>query len=362
MIHIVIGTRAQVIKMAPIMKSLQDKGIDYNFVFMAQHHKTISDILKDFELKEPDYVMGDIGTDVVSPLTMVWWSLRVLTHGVIHKNKIFKGDKNGVALIHGDAPPLLLGGIIAKLQGLVVGQVESGLRSYNFFRPFPEELTRVIASRFWIIDLFFCQDKESVKIAKQYNRGKVYATHGNSMYDSTRIAWEYNKNKKSDLPMEKYAIATIHRFETISKPAEMEKVYALLKDVAKTIKIIFILHPPTETALKKYNLYNKMKNTKGIMLLPRQSFFMFNQYLSHCEFMISDGGGNQAESYYLGIPCIILRSETELREGIGKNVVISKFNTKKIMNFVKNYKKYRMKPLDIPSPTERIIKVIKKFA
>ena len=91
------------------------------------------------------------------------------------------------------------------------------------------------------------------------------------------------------------------------------------------------------------------------MLLPRQNFFKFHNLLTKAEFIITDGGSNQEECYYLGTPCLLLRSETERLEGIGENVVISNFNPTIIEDFVLNYNSYRRQPIPATFSPSRFI-------
>lgn len=360
MIHVLIGTRAQLIKMIPIMHEMQLRKIEYNFIFMAQHTTTIREIINQFGLKKPDYVIGERDKDIVNTKDMIIWSLKVLIEGVINRNKIFKNDHDGVVLIHGDAPPLLLGGLIAKAQKLKVASVEAGLRSFNYFKPFPEEITRVIAAKMGLIDIFFCQNSEAMANVAQYKGDKVN-THGNTIYDTLNLASAILTLPKRPLT-QNYSLVTLHRFETISKLANLNAVVDLLLEISKYIHLIFILHPPTQAALNKYCLYNKLYDCNNITLLPRLDFLEFNKYILNAEFIISDGGSNQEESAYLGIPCLLFRNETERSEGLKKNVVLSKFDEPIIMKFIKNYKDYKIKTvLDGVTPTEYIINNVLKY-
>ena len=187
MIHVIVGTRAQIIKMAPVIKELENRGIDYNFIFLAQHKETMYEIMAQFGIKKPDIVIGDIGKDVTNVKDMIFWSFRVLINSFFNSKKIFRNDQQGVVLIHGDAPPLFLGGLMAKWQGLKVAQVEAGLRSYNYLKPFPEELTRVFSAKIGLIDIFFCQDEEAISNVSCLNK-TAYCTRFNTMLDSLRLA------------------------------------------------------------------------------------------------------------------------------------------------------------------------------
>jgi len=358
MIHVLIGTRAQLIKMIPIMHQMKSRGIDYNFIFMAQHRETIYEMLEGFKLKKPDYVLCDTGSDIVSTKQMILWSLKVLYEGILSKNKIFKEDKNGIVLIHGDAPPLLLGAVIAKLQGLQTGSVEAGLRSFNWWKPFPEEITRVVTAKLRLIDVYYCQDETAISNIKSY-RGRYVHTQGNTISDSIRLALKINQHNNSLEPANKkreiYAVVTLHRFETISNAKQLRKVVALVQHISKTINLIFILHPPTKAALINKGLFNELNHNSSIRLLPRMSFIDFNRLLSASQFIITDGGSNQEESAFLGIPCLLFRNETERLEGLGKNVVLSKFDISIIDEFVENYKNYLTPISSITSSPTSII-------
>ena len=363
MIHILIGTRAQLIKMIPLMYSMKEQNIDYNFVFMAQHRETIYEMLDDFGLKKPDYVLCDTGTDIVSSKQMFFWSLKVLFYGLKNKSKIFKKDKDGIVLIHGDAPPLFLGAVIAKAQGLQVGSIEAGLRSFNLWKPFPEELTRVVTAKLGLVNVFYCQDDAAVANVENY-RGRNVHTQGNTIVDAISLAININRSgeQAASNPTEPYAVVTLHRFETISKNDRLKLVVDLVMKISLKIQLKFILHPPTRAALKKSGLYEKLDAASNIDLLPRMNFINFNSLISESEFIVTDGGSNQEECAFLGIPCLLFRNETERFEGLGVNVVLSKFDEAIIDNFVDGYMdlKGSMSKM-LHSPTDIILDDVKKY-
>ncbi|WP_440877757.1 UDP-N-acetylglucosamine 2-epimerase [Vibrio natriegens] len=343
MIHILIGTRAQLIKMIPLMREMQDRGIDYNFIFMAQHRITIYEMLQDFDLKAPDFVLCDEGSDIVSTGKMVHWSLKVLWRGFWSKKNIFRGDKNGIVLIHGDAPPLFLGAVLAKLQGLKVGSVEAGLRSFNMMTPFPEELTRVFTARLGLINVFFCQDDTSLRNAQAYGKGRCVHTQGNTIIDAIRLAKHLNQQMPSGElnDAEPFVVVTLHRFETISNKEGLNRIVELVNRITREFRVKFILHPPTRAALQKSGHYHQLKQNKQLDLLPRMRFIDFNALISKAAFLVSDGGSNQEETAYLGIPCLLFRDETERQDGLGENVVLSHFDTHIIDAFIANPEEYR---------------------
>jgi UDP-N-acetylglucosamine 2-epimerase (non-hydrolysing) len=355
MIHIIVGTRAQIIKMAPIMKELENREIDYNYIFLAQHKETMYEIMAQFGIKKPDIVIADMKKDITNVKDMIFWSFRVLIYSFFKSKKIFRNDQQGVVLIHGDAPPLFLGALMAKRQGLKVAQVEAGLRSHNYLKPFPEELTRVFSAKLGLIDIFFCQDEKAIKNISHYKK-TAYCTRYNTILDSLHLAKKSILAKKQTKNNEKFAIVSLHRFETIIKKEKLEMVIAEIKKIADKIKLFFILHPPTRVSLKKKGLYDRLEENPRCILLPRQTFFEFNSLLGKAEFLITDGGSNQEECFYLGTPCLLFRSETERSEGVGENVVISNFDPAIIKTFLANYSSYRRRPIPtIFSPSRFIV-------
>jgi len=338
MIHIIVGTRAQIIKMAPVMKVLQDREIDYNFIFLAQHKETIYEIMAQFKIKKPDIVIGDMSQDITNVKDMILWSFRVLIYSFFRSKIIFRNDKHGVVLIHGDAPPLFLGALMAKRQGLKVAQVEAGLRSYNYLK-----------------------DEKAVSNISHLKKIS-YCTSYNTMLDSLRLAEKSHTITNHTEKNEKFAVVSLHRFETIFKKEKIQRVVTEIQKISNKIKLLFILHPPTRLSLKKNGLYDDLKDNPKCVLLPRQGFFEFNNLLGKAEFLITDGGSNQEECFYLGIPCLLFRSESERSEGVGKNVVVSGFDPLIIDDFVHNYESYRRKPLfENFSPSNFIVDQLEKF-
>jgi UDP-N-acetylglucosamine 2-epimerase (non-hydrolysing) len=153
MIHVVLGTKAQLIKMAPVMRRLREREIQYNYIATGQHRDTMHDMLTEFELPPPDVTLYT-GPDITKPFQMAKWTASILRRCITSRKEIFGQDKQGIVLVHGDTLSTLLGALAGRLAGLKVGHVESGLRSFHLFDPFPEELTRLLTFR--LSHLLFC--------------------------------------------------------------------------------------------------------------------------------------------------------------------------------------------------------------
>jgi UDP-N-acetylglucosamine 2-epimerase (non-hydrolysing) len=358
-IHIILGTKAQLIKMAPIMKKLQKKEIPYNFIFTGQHKETIDKLRENFSIKEPDITLYK-GKDITGIGQMFLWILKMSWSTIWKKKEIFgETTKNDVLLTHGDTFSTVLGALIGKIARIKVGHVESGLRSFNIFSPFPEELNRIIT--FYLADYYYCPGEWAVNNLKKF-KGEKINTEINTLYESLQLALKTETNTELKIPNEKFVVASIHRFENIFKKDQFRKILRILEELSKKIKILIILHPPTQKQLEKFGLIKQLKENPNIELRPRYDYINFIHLLNKSEFLITDGGSNQEEAFYMGKPCLLMRETTERQEGLNKNVVISKFNEKDILEFANNYNKYQIETLkNQNSPSEIIIKHINEI-
>jgi len=355
MIHIILGTKAQLIKMAPIMVELQNRKIDYNFILTGQHQAVMEELREDFGIKKPNYVMSK-GKDITNIFQMGIWMGKNLIKTMTNKKKIFRNNRNGIVLVHGDTFSTLLGALMGKTSRNKVGHVESGLRSFNYFNPFPEEITRVLTFR--LSDYYFCPGNWAMNNLRKYKGIKIN-TKVNTLYDSLQLALKKIDRINVEIPKQKYAIVTLHRFENIFKKEQLEKIVNILEDISGKVRLLFILHKPTEQNLKKFNLYFRLKNNKNIELRPRYNYLKFVKLMSKAEFIISDGGSNQEESSYLGLPCLLFRYKSERKEGLKTNVLLSEFDMNKINYFVSNYPVFKGKILKNEfSPSEKILNFI----
>jgi len=359
MIHVVLGTKAQLIKMAPVMACLESQGIPYNFIFTGQHKETIDQLLGNFGIKKPDYLLYD-GREITGAAQTGAWSVKVLLTTFRRRRHIFNNDKNGIILVHGDTLSTLLGAIMGKAAKLYVGHVESGLRSFNLLHPFPEELTRVAVFR--LADYYFCPGGWAMGNVAKYKGVKI-DTVENTLLDSLRLAVEKQHTVDVPIPQEQYCVVTVHRFENIFKQDALGRIVSILERIARKLRILFILHPPTKQQLEKFDFAARLASNENIELRPRYDYFEFIKLITHSEFVLSDGGSNQEECYYLGKACLLLRNKTERKEGLGRNVVLSGFNLDCIDDFVENYASYKCAGVETSvSPSARIVDSIRRFA
>ena len=332
-IYVVIGTRAQLIKMAPLMSLLQKQNIEYEFIYTAQHRETISRILQDFDVKDPDRTLYNKSEASTITKFLGWGGSMFFK--VLRPKKIF--PKKGIVLTHGDTVTTAWAAVVGKLAGCKVAHVESGIRSFKIFNPFPEELMRLITFRF--SDVYFCPNDWAVNNLRRYGGEKIDLGI-NPVYDSVKTA--INSNVKIELPTEKYVVVSLHRFENIFTKKLENTIIPLLEKIAERgFTLVFVLHPSTRNVLLKNDkkLYKRLEENKKIILKERYPYFEFLQLLNGSEFVITDGGSNQEELSYIGKPTLLFRDVTERIEGLDENAIISHFDTKIIMEFIENYKK-----------------------
>ncbi|WP_188149871.1 UDP-N-acetylglucosamine 2-epimerase [Teredinibacter waterburyi] len=352
MIHIFLGTKAQLIKMAPIMRELQDRNIEYNFIFSGQHQNTINDLRNNFGVKEPNVILHS-GKDINSIPAMLLWMIKIIYRSLIDRKRIWREDRDGIVLNHGDTFSTLLGTILGKLSGLSCGHIESGLRSYNLLHPFPEEITRLLV--FKMTDHFFCPGEWAINNVASYNGIKI-DSKGNTLYDSLQSILSLPLNPNLPIPSIKFGIVSIHRFENIFSKEKLEFIVNKTIEISAHTKLLFILHSPTEKRLKRYNLYKTLSTNSNIELRPRYDYKDFVTLIQASTFVVSDGGSNQEECFYLRKPCLLMREATERQEGINDNVVISNYNNDTITQFFDDLPNHKSDaPPQIKSPTQVIV-------
>ncbi len=215
--------------------------------------------------------------------------------------------------------------------------IEAGLRSFNIFKPFPEEINRLITFR--LSQYYACPGDWAIENLKKF-KGEKINTLNNTQADTISFGMKNCETAKAVIPAKKFVVVSIHRYENIFKKERFIKIVDEIIEISKDFQVLFVQHPATFGQIDKLGLREKLTSNKNIKLLPRLEYLPFVKTVKHSEFVITDGGGNQEELYYMGKPTLIFRNETERQEGLGTTAVVSKFDTKTIKDFVKNYKKY----------------------
>lgn len=352
-VYFVIGTRAQFIKVAPILYTMREQGRPYTLIYTAQHRESIDEILAIYGLPAPNVTMYDRG-EANTKSSFLSWFLEILRKAVFQAKQYL--PEPGILLTHGDTFTAWLAALMGKRAGCQVAHIESGCRSYNLFSPFPEEISRLIV--FALTDIYFCADAWAVNNLKRY-RGKKINMGANTILDGVRFALSYPDRNRYEFEKSPYAIVSVHRFENIFTSRFTNVILPLLKQISEKHQLIFTLHPTTRERLRSLGLMEELSQNPNILLHERFGFVDWINICSKAEFVITDGGSNQEELSYLGVPTLLFRNETERREGLGKNIVLSKFDPEIIRQFLSSPVDYRTPSfLTDAYPSEVILQTI----
>ncbi len=347
MIHVAIGTKAQLIKMAPVLWGLKRRQIVFNLVDLGQHALITRDLRNEFGLDEPHVCLGK-DRNIATVASALRWlggiGLKSLACGSHLKKKLFQ-NQGGVCLIHGDTISTLVGLYLAKRSGLQVAHIEAGLRSFCWREPFPEETVRLLAMRF--SDILFAPSGWAFdNLARMGLKKKAVLLSSNTGQET--VAFSLAKSSASSPPEVPFCLATVHRLENIFSKKRLLYIIELLERVTSFMPVVFILHEPTMRSLRRFGLTAKVEAITRLSSLKIVSHRQFVGLLHQCGFVITDGGSVQEEACYLGTPCLLLRRYTERTEGLGANAVLSRFDQSKTSHFINHYTEFRMPPRRVP--------------
>ena len=363
MIHIFIGTKAQLIKTAPVIMELNHRGIPYHLVETGQHAALTGGLIDEFGLREADTRLRSESTNITTLGQAATWTtktlLRLLSSPDAVARKTFRGDKKGVCLIHGDTLTTIFSLLYARRCGITVAHVEAGLRSYNLLDPFPEELIRLAVMRY--SDILFAPSDWAMRNLVRMGYGDKSINVGcNTVVDTVRFARSRYNGKNR--PGEPYVVVTIHRVETLYSSTRMNCVITFLEQIARQRKVFFVLHEPTRKQLERLNLLSRLQCCDRVDMIPLQPYLKFLDLLAGADFVITDGGSIQEECYCLDIPCLIMRAKTERMEGLGENAMLSEFSRDRFEEFLSNLQSMKRRRVEDEafSPSKFIVDYLQK--
>ncbi|MGB9828060.1 MAG: non-hydrolyzing UDP-N-acetylglucosamine 2-epimerase, partial [Thermosphaera sp.] len=303
-------TRPEIIKLAPVVKELEKRGIDFFILHTGQHFSYNMDrvFFEQLELPQPKYNLGvGSGSHGEQTAKMLLGVERVLTD-----------ERPDVVIVQGDTNSTLAGALAAVKLQVPVAHVESGLRSFDM--SMPEEVNRVVVDH--VSTLLFAPTQLSRRnLEREGIVEGVYVT-GNTIVDAIMMYSPRIEEAKLplDLPME-YVLLTLHRQENVDNPVRLASAIKGVGLVAEELKVhvIFPVHPRTRLRLVEYGI----RVPDGLVLLEPLGYFQFLKLLKGSRVVLTDSGGVQEEACILGVPCVTLRYNTERPETVyvGANVV-----------------------------------------
>lgn len=351
-IYVFIGTKAELIKMFPVMQELDRRQVAYKYIDTGQHSLITKRLRKMFGLREPDIFLGGQGRNITGILQALTWNISIILKGLLQSRKLF--SRQGICLVIGDTNTTLLGLIAGRAAGMRIWHIEAGERTHNLLNPFPEEIIRVLVDRF-AETLFASSDISQGNLQDEKVKGGIVNIGFNTLVDAIQVA-RNQENIEIDVP-DRYVLVSIHRFETIKSRARLKTITQAVQKAADRFEVVWGLHEPTRNQLVHYNLLVELEKNPRIHLRGLWDYFPFIKAINNSDFFITDGGGPQEESWFLGVPCMLMRTETERK--LHENVFITEFDPDKIDYFIANYQQFKRAGMQgFPSPAKLVVDYI----
>jgi UDP-N-acetylglucosamine 2-epimerase (non-hydrolysing) len=311
---IILGTRPEIIKMAPVIRELERREREYFILHTGQHYSYKLDrvFFDQLKLPPPKYNL-EVGSGSPAEQTA-----KIL----IGVEKILKEENPDIALVEGDTNSVLAGALAASKLHIKVGHIEAGLRSYD--RNMPEEINRVLADH--CSELLFAPTEQAKTILQGEGvpEENIFVT-GNTIVDAIyqnmgKIREQNNVLNTLKLTPEEYFLVTLHRQENVDNPARYTSILEGLSNIAAKyhMSMVYPIHPRSRKMMNKFKL-----RPKDMRLVDPLDYLSFLHLESQAKLILTDSGGVQEEACVLGVPCVTLRDNTERPETIevGSNIL-----------------------------------------
>lgn len=349
MIFFVLGTTAELIKLAPILSELDSRGVTYTLVLTGQQGSDLDLALNEFLFQGRVIDLAKRDRPLTTKFSALSWFVkcqllvlcRVVSFGV--------GDNLGktktLVVVHGDTLSTFIGACLAWRFRFPLAHIEAGLRSYDFFNPFPEELIRVFVSRLSAFN--FAPTPIAIDNLKAV-KGKNILTFGNTAVDAMNI---YNPSHDLLGEPTEYCIVLLHRTEFLSNSKVLKASALDISEVSSLLKVKVIVDSITTKYFSSF-----FRDNHNIQLIQKMGYRNFQKLLHGASFVITDSGGLQEECAEIGKPCLVHRKATERADGLGANARLSDWRAGEMLAFSKNFTVFLTSPpIRKSSPTKVIL-------
>lgn len=304
----VFGTRPEAIKMAPLVKELEKnhETIESIVTVTAQHRQMLDQVLNIFEIT-PDYDL-DIMKD---RQTLIDVTVRAL-EGL---NQVMQEAKPDIVLVHGDTTTTFVASLAAFYNSTPIGHVEAGLRTWNKFSPYPEEMNRQLTGV--MADLHFAPTSVSKQNLLRENKQEQYIfVTGNTAIDAlkTTVKPNYSHPVLDRLGNDRLVLMTAHRRENLGEP--MENMFRAIRSLVEKHNDIQVVYPVHMNPVVRQIADNILGDNNRIHLIEPLDVIDFHNFASKAYLILTDSGGVQEEAPSLGVPVLVLRDTTERPEGV----------------------------------------------
>ena len=317
----ILGTRPEIIKMAPIIDEISKRGIEQIILHTGQHYdKEMSDnFFRDLEIPTPDYNIH-VGSGTHGKQT------GLMMQGI---EEVLLEEKPDIVLVQGDTNAVLAGALVASKLHIAIGHVEAGLRSFDM--TMPEEVNRRAADV--TSTMYFIPTEESAinLLAEGFSHKNLLIT-GNTVVDACFRHLEIAKKRGFDEEslasldienMDNILTLTMHRAENVDIKERVINIIGALKELSD-MNIIFPIHPRTKNALENFGLFDELNNLDHVHIIKPLGYLDFLLLTSKSLLILTDSGGLQEEAITLNVPALTLRYNTERPETVtaGGNILV----------------------------------------
>ncbi len=314
-VAIIVGTRPEIIKMAPLVRACAQRGLPYLLLHTGQHYSYEMDgvFFEELGLPQPHTNLA-VGSGTQA------YQIGAIITGI---TPIFEREKPDWVMVEGDTNSVLAAGLAAHKLGIKVGHVEAGLRSYD--RKMPEEINRILTDG--LADHLYAPTEHSKRIllGEQVSAERIFVT-GNTVVDELMLqrprAEARETGKRFGVEPRRYALATVHRAENTDDETRLRGIVRGLSEAAAAtqLQVLCAVHPRTSARLEQMGL----SWGAGVRALPPLPYLDFLGLHAQAAMTLSDSGGLQEEACCLGVPCVTLRDNTERPESVeaGGNILV----------------------------------------
>ena len=313
---IIVGTRPEAIKMAPIALTMRDReGIEPALVLTAQHREMCDDVLEVFSL-EPAYDL-----DIMKPNQSLF---EVTARLARRLEEVLAAIEPDIVLVQGDTTSTFMGSLCAYYHKIPVGHVEAGLRTFRKYSPFPEEINRKLTTV--ISDLHFAPtDVARDTLLREGVPSDDVFVVGNPVIDALLYVagkeYEFKDPglRQVDFAGRRVIAITAHRRESWGEP--FEHMMQALREIAEGYEDVLIVFPVHPNPVVRESAERNLGSAERVLLIEPLDYLQFVKLLKSCHFIITDSGGIQEEAPSLGKPVLLMREVTERPEAVKAGAV-----------------------------------------
>lgn len=307
----VFGTRPEAIKMAPLVQALEAApGIESILCVTAQHREMLDQVLELFELT-PKYDLN-----IMKPNQSI---SQITKNVLIGIEKVLIEEKPDIVLVHGDTTTTFAAALAAFYQKIKVGHIEAGLRTYDKYSPYPEEMNRVMTGH--LADIHFAPTERNKQnlIEERISAEKIHVT-GNTVIDALLTVagkpYVFTDKTLANIDFEKRRVITVtcHRRENLGE--NMEHIFAAIRDITAEFADVEVVYPVHMNPKVREVADKVLGKAKRIHLITPLQYQPFVNLMARSFLIITDSGGMQEEAPALGKPVLVVRRETERPEAI----------------------------------------------